>query len=47
VPVEREYEKFLVKAERVAGSIKMVFAGELNLDQPRVITAHDSANGRH
>jgi DNA polymerase epsilon subunit 2 len=36
VPVEREYEKFLVKAERAAGSIKMVFAGELNLDQPRV-----------
>lgn len=40
VPVEREYEKFLVKAERVAGSIKMVFAGELNLDQPRVAKLH-------
>jgi DNA polymerase epsilon subunit 2 len=36
VPVEREYEKFLVKAERAAGAVKMVFAGELNLDQPRV-----------
>lgn len=36
IPVEREYEKFLVKAERAAGSVKMVFAGELNLDQPRV-----------
>jgi DNA polymerase epsilon subunit 2 len=38
VPVEREYEKFLVKAERAAGSVRMVFAGELNLDQPRVNT---------
>ena len=36
VPVEREYEKFLVKAERAAGSVKLVFAGELNLDEPRV-----------
>jgi DNA polymerase epsilon subunit 2 len=36
VPVEREYEKFLVKAERAAGGVRMVFAGELNLDQPRV-----------
>jgi len=36
VPVEREYEKFLVKAERAAGGTRMVFAGELNLDQPRV-----------
>jgi len=36
VPVEREYEKFLVKAERAAGGIRMIFAGELNLDQPRV-----------
>lgn len=41
VPVEREYEKFLVKAERaVAGGIRMVFAGELNLDQPRVLPLH-------
>jgi len=37
VPVEREYEKFLVKAERAAGGIRIVFAGELNLDQPRVL----------
>ena len=36
VPVEKEYEKFLVKAERAAGGVRMVFAGELNLDQPRV-----------
>ena len=36
VPVEREYERFLVKAERAAGSVRMIFAGELNLDQPRV-----------
>jgi hypothetical protein len=36
VPVEREYEKFLVKAERAAGGIRTIFAGELNLDQPRV-----------
>ena len=40
VPVEREYEKFLVKAERAAGGIRMVFAGELNLDQPRVPPLH-------
>jgi DNA polymerase epsilon subunit 2 len=38
VPVEKEYEKFLVKAERAAGSVRMVFAGELNLDQPKVLT---------
>src|SRR5579859_970586 len=36
VPMEKEYEKFLVKAERAAGGVRMVFAGELNLDQPRV-----------
>jgi DNA polymerase epsilon subunit 2 len=38
VPVEREYEKFLLKAERAAGSIRFIFAGELNLDNPRVAT---------
>lgn len=37
VPVEREYEKFLIKAERAAGGIRMVFVGEVNLDQPRVL----------
>jgi len=37
VPVEREYERFLVKAERAAGSVRMIFLGEVNLDQPRVI----------
>jgi DNA polymerase epsilon subunit 2 len=42
VPVEREYEKFLVKAERAAGGVRMVFAGELNLDQPRVIPSSSS-----
>jgi DNA polymerase epsilon subunit 2 len=36
VPVEREYEKFLVKAEKAAGAIRFVFAGELNLDHPQV-----------
>ena len=36
VPVEQEYEKFLVKAERAAGGVRMIFAGELNLDHPRV-----------
>ena len=38
VPVEQEYEKFLVKAERAAGSLRMIFLGEVNLDQPRVIS---------
>ena len=37
VPVEREYERFLVKAERAAGSVRMIFVGEVNLDQPRVM----------
>jgi len=37
VPVEKEYERFLVKAERAAGSVRMVFAGELNLDRPCVL----------
>jgi DNA polymerase epsilon subunit 2 len=36
VPVEREYERFLVKAEKAAGSVRMIFLGEVNLDQPRV-----------
>lgn len=37
VPVEKEYERFLVKAEKAAGSVRMVFAGELNLDRPCVL----------
>jgi DNA polymerase epsilon subunit 2 len=38
VPVEKEYEKFLIKAEKAAGPIRMIFVGEINLDQPRVFS---------
>jgi hypothetical protein len=38
VPVEKDYEKFLIRAERAAGGIRMIFAGELNLYKPRVLS---------